>query len=568
MAMPFWRWDTRPSITEETSALIRAFPSLGLSAAQVEILRRRRSHNSLSVIHRLPTELLVAIFLQAIHIPENELFSRKKSDGLHKLRNLAGVSSAWKEIVRACPDLWSVVDGRDTPHIWKAVLSLSKATPIMVFLPPAPQFDVKFWEAVSQHVSRWQSARLWLTQDADLSPLGLMDAPEVSRIDLARSGDKSVVVDLFQGNAPRLEILKLTRVGLFDWSTPFLSSSHLRVLSLAKVEASGPTIQQLAHTLRSCGALEELSLWMITYKYGATPTDPASDTVPTISLPNLRDLTVYPITPDFITHVLEVLDTPNCARITIGSPEDPPITACIEFTTPLLRSALAIATNGSLIFDTWGCKLEVYNREAKRASFSIRVLASSTELAIDWALTAFGHTLAKLTTSLILEGLPPFSLQYFVTILRRLSALKTIRLRGGHVCAVLDVLGAARELPHPVWVCPKLENLYFEECSYCQSIDIWKLVEARTKAARTGAWLEIAGIKKVAPVRFKVLDISRWSKMDGETFKKIERTLGRIVARWHGGQALESDEMDVDDKDADMEIGGSLHPVGDDGNDI
>ncbi|KAG8861490.1 hypothetical protein FRB96_002939 [Tulasnella sp. 330] len=560
---------SRRSIMEETGALLKAFPSLGAVDAESEILRRRRARNLSQIIHRLPTELLILIFREVVHVAENELFTRKKSDGLMKLRCIAGVSSRWKGIVKGSPGLWKVVDGRDAPRSWSRVLSLSKGAPIMVSLPPAPHFDVKFWEAISEAVVRWQSARLWLTSDTDLSPLGMYDAPVLTRIDLARSGDNSKAVDLFRGVAPRLQDLKLTKTSLLNWDSPFLSSARLRALSLNRIDSSGPSVQQIAHTLCSCNALEELSLWMISYKHEAAASPPTQARV--ISLPNLRDLTVYPVTSEFVNRILQLLNTPNCSKITLGSTIDVPITPCAEYISPLLKAALAAAARISLTFDSWGCRIEVHYLKVitERPSFSARVLAESTELATDWALGAFGRTLARLTTSITLEGLPPFSLQYFLTLLRRLPSIQTLRLRGGHVCAVLDLLGAARESPADSWVCPKLENLYFEHCSYCRADDIWNLVDARERAARTGMWLEIAGIKKVMPTKLKILDISHWSKMDGETFRKIEGKLGRIVARWHRGQAIQSDQMEVDAPgNSDLEIGGPLYPIADDGHDL
>ena len=56
-----------------------------------------------------------------------------------------------------------------------------------------------------------------------------------------------------------------------------------------------------------------------------------------------------------------------------------------------------------------------------------------------------------------------------------------------------------------------------------------------------------------------------------ETFRKIEAHLGRSVAKWHivdSNGGADTDMMDVDLPNDEMALGGSLHPVTDEGADI
>lgn len=103
-------------IEEDISNLLGAFPSLDYIAAEAEILRRRRSHNALSTIHRLPSELLTVIFVQATLVEETKDALIKQdatTKHLHNLWTLARVSSRWRDIVKGSPEFWYRVELRD-----------------------------------------------------------------------------------------------------------------------------------------------------------------------------------------------------------------------------------------------------------------------------------------------------------------------------------------------------------------------------------------------------------------------------------------------------------------------
>lgn len=160
-------------IEEDISNLLGAFPSLDYIAAEAEILRRRRSHNALSTIHRLPSELLTVIFVQATLVEEakDSLITTSKTQYLHKLWSLAQVSSTWRDIVKSSSELWNRVDFRNSLEGWRAPLARSGTTPITVVLPKAADLPTdqdqkarkRFWDDVSRHIPRWQTVALCLS---------------------------------------------------------------------------------------------------------------------------------------------------------------------------------------------------------------------------------------------------------------------------------------------------------------------------------------------------------------------------------------------------------------------
>ncbi|KAG8861500.1 hypothetical protein FRB96_002949 [Tulasnella sp. 330] len=580
-----------PPIYDDTVKLMYTFPSLTYKSAQAEIVRRRRAHNaSSSFIHRLPSELFMIIFAEVVARTgwPAGIFEQKESH-LIKLWRLAQVSTVWRDIVKLSPELWYVVDVRDPLQGWRASLKRSKATPIEVTLMPSTALSLRkanqeFWDDVSRHIPRWRTAVLNLMAESDASPLTEWSAHRLRQADITFVGDDYFVLDLFHGVAPRLEDLRLNNMSLLDWNTPFICSTRLKVLTLKDITYSGPTVRQVAMILRSCGALERLKLWMVTYtasfvvsNHHGSPGDlsPEDDennnsTTRIISLPRLQELRIYPVTTDLATQILGVLDAPNCIVVQIGTMaegEDAKIVnrQCVWVVSPILDSALTSASRIQLTLDNSGCSI-VVSVDHPFKHLSLKVVAPNTELSIEWALNAYKHVLATLPTTVFLGVLPPNSLQYFITVLRRLPSIKNLRLRGSHVCTVLEAL-AAKPAPHHAWLCPKLEGLYIEDgCVYRRPIDIYTLVDVRTRASETAAWLEIAGLRTHVPVRLLKLQISKASKMDGKTFRKIQSVLGRVVAEWHGAVgAQESEEMDVEPANTDYLPGGALYPVEDDG---
>ncbi|KAG8996569.1 hypothetical protein FRB93_000711 [Tulasnella sp. JGI-2019a] len=179
--------------------------------------------SNFAFIHRLPVELLIKIFICAVEIDG----LNTPDDYQDSVLALALVCKAWAEITRS-PELWTVViDSNSSPKN-----ALDRSASRLLVVKTGLNTDPCFWQAVTRNLHRWQSASLSIDSDAQISALEMDGAPELTEPRLTAYWDHEenpgafLEVDLFQGNAPKLESLELSYLGLRNWGSNILSGLH------------------------------------------------------------------------------------------------------------------------------------------------------------------------------------------------------------------------------------------------------------------------------------------------------------------------------------------------------
>ncbi|KAG9005604.1 hypothetical protein FRB94_001388 [Tulasnella sp. JGI-2019a] len=220
-------------------------------------------------IHQLATETLIKILRHAIGI---ELEDVPQEGDYRQLHLLAQVCKAWADIARS-PGLWTAISSND-PH-WKTVLARSRSHPLTISMRGTIDVDPTFLTAMVDNLNRWQAADL--LYNADLSALEKSSAPLLETFSITRPQslpDDTLshrVVDLFQGNSPRLRSLKLDRVQLSSWDSKIMTG--LRTLHLRRLGGDVPlSVDQVLQLLRDCPDMEDFEIQRtpIHHEFGKT----------------------------------------------------------------------------------------------------------------------------------------------------------------------------------------------------------------------------------------------------------------------------------------------------------
>ncbi|KDQ09541.1 hypothetical protein BOTBODRAFT_36946 [Botryobasidium botryosum FD-172 SS1] len=274
---------TRADLDRELEAIRRTPDAI----ATHELARQMRSHlNRLSLFHRLPTEMISAIFC----------FAQSCARPDEQVVRIASVSRLWREIAtQMCSTLWATLDTLPIPLI-SIFLSRSEPAPLEIIFDtsttPTRVDILEFFELVVPHIHRWRVCRI---------------------VHNKLEENKQDVLSLLQQTAaaPHLEVLQLNfldgtqpHVIPFELSHPFsgiaprlhtincdihisLSSQILRGLAklhLSKIVYTEPT--ELLRALELCPLLESISfLWL---QFRSIPIARAPD--PVIALRHLQVL--------------------------------------------------------------------------------------------------------------------------------------------------------------------------------------------------------------------------------------------------------------------------------------
>lgn len=344
-------------------------------------------------IQDLPKEVFVAII-------QLSTGSTKKTY-YNNLHRLAQVSKSWALVVLGTPPLWSFVCSYRLPSTLETALARSKATLLsfeVSFADPwvMPQKDLV--ATMSQHVDRWKTADLTVSDPRSLRELGDLAAPKLVHLKLGvcRPGFAEMLgVTLFQAGAPKLSHIELAGISLDDWTAPYLSG--LRVLHLAYTGDSkcGPSMRELLDVLRASPGLKELSLTRVTPRAEIEPTvDLQPDHV---NMNELISLTINQLTPSVSRHMLNSIQVPFCRDYTFGPDlmgTHPtwfnPLGSWVVSAQPLLQSALgaqdAGAIEAEIVIDKdqhLSCKI----LEGNAPTLNLRFVDIHIEQALNWILS-------------------------------------------------------------------------------------------------------------------------------------------------------------------------------------
>ncbi|KAF8062459.1 hypothetical protein FPV67DRAFT_272166 [Lyophyllum atratum] len=208
---------------------------------QEEIRSWQRYHNELSLVFRLPPELLVEVFKYnlGVHLPSY----------LVQLLHVTHVCSHWRRVALECPSLWSRIPFH-RPTWAKEMLARSKMAPLTIMLifsgTPigtkllcVPCEQAPAVKATMSQLSRIKELALHqgnLGSERFTELVGLLDspAPLLESLDISFlhfAPYNKLPYYLFAGEAPQLSRLRVL-TGCLNWrALPFMNLKSLKVLS-------------------------------------------------------------------------------------------------------------------------------------------------------------------------------------------------------------------------------------------------------------------------------------------------------------------------------------------------
>ncbi|KAG6844302.1 hypothetical protein H0H87_008034 [Tephrocybe sp. NHM501043] len=259
---------------------------IGLLEATIVKLKAR--HNSLSLVARLPPEILMKVFksLQLMYQANNQ----------GPWLRVSFVSSQWRQTALGCPELWSTIQTDFTLERLSTYISRSRLSPLSIYHPGDHYWNPKSecMEAVLCQMHRvrvladtgYIKGRSSISKHSSLLQTA---APILESVKIKGAISEAAPVlrgPLFSGDAPRLCVLDLRDCRL----PPTFASETLKSLTLVQSKVSqAPVIGDLLALLKGTPKLEILVLGEAFHAYEKN-TDRDSETLylPCLSLLELR----------------------------------------------------------------------------------------------------------------------------------------------------------------------------------------------------------------------------------------------------------------------------------------
>ncbi|KAA1469458.1 hypothetical protein DENSPDRAFT_848903 [Dentipellis sp. KUC8613] len=320
-----------------------------------------RSHyNTLSYINRLPTEMLVRIFVALRHLEplEDKIRFISKARLYTDGRNLIGwlkvthVCQQWRQAALAYPRLWSDITFSLGPQWRDAMLSRSRAVPISMTIrrfghtsttPDREQQDTMY--VISRHLERTRHLHLSVPPDdwEPIIPLLCHRAPVLEDVRLV-VGDAGSSLHLPSGifgqHAPNLH-----RLNVFGWHISWSALTfNLVELRLGRIRDGAAQRHPLRDFREFLDAMQRLPMLEVLELECVLPTLPSTVTLetpygPVINLPRLKSLKLYD---DILACALALkhLSLPSTAEQAIQCQLDETAEGHVEFIFPWLDSRL------------------------------------------------------------------------------------------------------------------------------------------------------------------------------------------------------------------------------------
>ncbi|KAG8861924.1 hypothetical protein FRB96_002367 [Tulasnella sp. 330] len=273
------------------------------------IARLSQYRNSLaSIIHRLPTELLVNILTRVVQFydwPDYYYFVR--------LQRLAQVCRAWNVIIKGSAELWNVINLSHDDSTIRIALDRSKACPLKLMVrQDGPHTNaMPTWPEVSAQMRRWG--------EMDVALRNIQDAEELA-VPLEKSGPMALnrlklyvnqggeLAELFGGQTPKLVHVDLQGVIVRQWNPAVLQ--QLRWLALSNIEMDNDqhiwTTEKVLDVLQECPRLSYLAIRKVKFEEGNATERKL------IRLQVLEHLILEGISSNAIQRIACALHTPRC----------------------------------------------------------------------------------------------------------------------------------------------------------------------------------------------------------------------------------------------------------------
>ncbi|KAG8920026.1 hypothetical protein FRC00_010575 [Tulasnella sp. 408] len=277
-------------------------------AREVFKLKTRRN-NEHSIIHRLPPEIFVEILLLAIHW---EWWDTEK------LRNLASVSTSWRDAILSCNRFWPVIDVMGNKEARKMAMKRNPGGPVDVWCwaHPDPTAMQEFMQdIITVPGSRWRSV-LYEHRPETQAFLSHLQTQTSGLTDILIynplfSYGETLTLDL-SPEGPRLRHAEIWGMCL-PWQSPRLND--LVTLSLGNIQNGAPQPEHLYTVLSSSPRLERLSVANL------TPVDTHSRPFPTapppITLPVLAVLAFRGVSSSITRAIVPLIRATSCKTVMV-----------------------------------------------------------------------------------------------------------------------------------------------------------------------------------------------------------------------------------------------------------
>ncbi|KAG9043681.1 hypothetical protein FS837_009249 [Tulasnella sp. UAMH 9824] len=291
-------------------------------AREVFRLKTRRN-NEHSIIHQLPPELFVEILLLAVHW---EWWDTEK------LRNLASVSTSWRDAILSCNRFWPVIDVMGNKEARRMAMKRNPRGPVDVWCwaHPDPTAMQEFMQDITTVPgNRWRSV-LYEHRPETQAFLSHLQTQTSGLIDIlifnpVFSQEETITLDL-SSEGPCLRHAEIWGMGLPNWQSPRLTG--LVTLSLGNMHHGAPRPEHLYTILSSSPRLERLSVANL------TPIDTNSSSFPTapppITLPVLTALAFRSVSSSITRAIVPLIRATSCKTVVVTSFRLPPEETTLE----------------------------------------------------------------------------------------------------------------------------------------------------------------------------------------------------------------------------------------------
>ncbi|KIO34768.1 hypothetical protein M407DRAFT_16720 [Tulasnella calospora MUT 4182] len=525
------------------SALDREITALDITLVAVHkrlhhrLAEARKRRNTLGAISRLPTELMIKIFLKELEeVPIKKYYPRVKA--------LSQVCAAWYSIIHNTANFWAHVHSDFSLPAVGRILYKSRNAPLTVecgylltgtaakafvdmLIPSAKRIRSL---AVSRDFAAWSEA---------IKLVG----PKLERLEY-RTTNASKPPSLGRGVGPLDRLRELTLESAYlPWSS--ISLKGLKTLKLFHITSEGPLTSQLWSIIAESPSLRHLVLNHVSISPGSqTETS-------TITLPSLRQLHLIHLSQSTIQSILNAIRAPVCLDTNVTCDSDPatpdslPVLLSLSQTIPHIQAVLnegyqlCINAN-SRLFRCW-TERERYD-DADAPSIEIEMPQISPYKALDWLLDLLKPPRDRRST---LTLGPDFNISepsfadavnyklHFVTSLYLTTDLG--------VDPLLKQLGRqVTRYGTPSWPMPRLSTLNLGT-TYFSGPTLIDTLKRRYKGKKGGKKGKGKGTKTAnKPVELISLVVVGHQSMDEEYQDEVEEILGPGVMDW-----------DMDDEDFD-----------------
>lgn len=464
----------------------------------------------------------------------------------HTRTSFLRVCRAWFDVISNSPQLWAyLTSGYGTRSLKEAtrVIQLSQSSPLDIHFSPSQDVDyVKSWiSLIGSEIHRWE--RVTVNVDLHTVPVEVWtgrSAPLLAVFKMSHSpGEvenpqtRTVILDLFNGDAPRLRTLDLSRISLRNWFPSFLC--NLRTLVLGHIQSNGPTLAHLVGMLEMTAELETLELESIHFG------EEGVNTSRKVYLRQLTSLSLTNLNTQYLIRLVKLLRIPAC---------------CCYYLEPALRGGRRLSEAEATVL--LGALDEVsgtrFRNHVSSASsiVHLQILRGHLEIETDgFCLVCAGVEEQHRAVAWFADYLPgsqetgqlevTLTYEYDVDMgsedireLHRLDRWVTslsISFGDGDLEGPLSVLShqqVSLNEDRNFWLLPKLDTVFFDRC-YGNPEWILKLVRQR---ADPDGEHPMKARKSEPPVsKIKSLRIVGGDIMDGKTFRKVQKVVGE-GAEW------------------------------------